>query len=125
MLSDSNDNGGFFLKKKAKAKKEFNLHFIIKKNEIEDIQLDEYKKYLNALFNENSQNNYTNSKNNNISPSNNNSLLKKNKSNYYNYTMDNIKESNNSEENNIYRNVKKSNGKKKKGNRNRRLCKRK
>lgn len=86
-----------------------------KKNEIEDIQLDEYKKYLNALFNENSQNNYTNSKNNNISPSNNNSLLKKNKSNYYyNYTMDNIKESNNSEENNIYRNVKKSNGKKKK-----------
>ena len=32
MLSDNNDNGGFFLKKKAKAKKEFNLHFIRKKN---------------------------------------------------------------------------------------------
>ena len=32
MLSDINDNGGFFLKKKSKAKKEFNLHFIRKKN---------------------------------------------------------------------------------------------
>ena len=97
--------------KKAKIKKfsdenksqEQINHIPLKRNKIknnnqnlEGISLNKYKRYLNALFNDNNNkiNNINKINNNYYSPTNNinNSLPKKNNNyNYYNYTVDNDK----------------------------------